>query len=89
MSSPQVYFFGLITYLSAKGLHTSFRDDHIPSATDYIHGFTLIIALRASGLTFVSDYYTIKFNGDETSLQIMGFIQLNLCEKRPYKEQQS
>jgi hypothetical protein len=33
---------GLITFLSAKGLHTSLRDDYIPSATDYIQGFALI-----------------------------------------------
>ena len=33
--------FGLITYLSAKVLHTSLRDDYIPSATDYIQGLRL------------------------------------------------
>ena len=46
--------FGLITYLSAKGLHTSLRDDYIPSATDYIQGSTLIVALRANELTFLA-----------------------------------
>ena len=41
-SALYVFLFGLITYLSSKGLHTSLRDDYIPSATDYIQGFALI-----------------------------------------------
>jgi len=36
------FSFGLIIYLSLKGLHTQLRCDYIPSATDYIQDFVLI-----------------------------------------------
>ena len=46
-SALYVFFFGLITYLSAKGFHPQLRCDCMPSVTDYIQGFALIVCLTA------------------------------------------
>lgn len=56
MASPQcILSFGLITYLSAKGLHTSLRDDYTASVTAYIQGFALIFSVYS--LNAVGGYF--------------------------------
>ena len=46
-SALYVFFFGLITCLSSKGLHTVFDGLHTSLRDDYIQGFALIVCLTA------------------------------------------